>query len=97
MKPGQPLTQAQIAEIEMAKSMPITYDEDCPELTDEQLEQMRKIAVQQRAERKKKTISLRLDSESINLAQSFGKGYTGLMSRILYKALRDPEYIKDCL
>ena len=97
MKPNQPLTLTQIEEIEKASKLPITYDEDCPKLTVEQLDLMRKIAAKQREERIKQTVSLRLDGESISLAKSFGKGYTGVMSRILYKALRDPEYIKDCL
>lgn len=97
MKSGEPLSPEQIKEIEIAKSKPITYDEDCPKLSEDQLNMMREIANRQRAERRKQTVSLRLDLESITLAQSFGKGYTGIMSRILYKALRDPEYIKDCL
>ena len=97
MKPNQPLTPAQIEEIEKASKNSIMYDEDSPQLTAEQLDLMRKIAAKQREERKKQTVSLRMDGESISIAKSFGKGYTGLMSRILYKALRDPEYIKDCL
>lgn len=73
------------------------YDEDNPPLTDEQLEHMRQIAGFQRAMRKKEVVALRLDKESLNIARSFGQGYTGILGRILYKALRDPEYIKDCL
>lgn len=30
---GKPLTEEQVAEIEAAKGMPITFDEDSPELT----------------------------------------------------------------
>lgn len=97
IKKGESLTSEQKRRIDRASSMPITYDEDSPRLTPEQIDEMRRIAILQRESRKKQTISLRLDWESINLAQSFGKGYTGLLSRILYKALRDPEYIKDCL
>ena len=97
MKPGRPVTEDQKKEITKAKAMPISYDEDCPELTPEQLDEMRKIAKAQREARKKQTVSLRLDGESILIAKKLGTSYTSLMSRILYKALRDSEYIKDCL
>ncbi len=35
IKMGQRPTDAQIAEIEEAKKQPITFDEDCPEITEE--------------------------------------------------------------
>ena len=36
-KVGDPLTPEQIAELDALADRPIFYDEDCPELTDEQL------------------------------------------------------------
>lgn len=97
LKPNQKLTKKQKEEIDKASKMPVVFDEDSPELTSEELDEMRRIAVAQREARKREPISLRIDQESIRIAKSFGDGYTSLMSRILYKALRDPEYIKDCL
>jgi hypothetical protein len=38
---GYRLTLEQIAEIKEAEKHPITFDEDCPELTDEQLAEFR--------------------------------------------------------
>ncbi|MBR3723569.1 MAG: hypothetical protein IKN12_12545 [Selenomonadaceae bacterium] len=35
---NQPLTAAEIEEIETAAKYPITFDEDCPELSDAQIE-----------------------------------------------------------
>ncbi|MBP3721653.1 MAG: hypothetical protein J6I62_00170 [Selenomonadaceae bacterium] len=35
---NQPLTAEEIKEIETAAKYPITFDDDCPELTDEQIE-----------------------------------------------------------
>ena len=35
--PGTPLTQEQIERLDDLKNHPIVYDEDCPEMTDEQL------------------------------------------------------------
>lgn len=45
--PGTPLTDAQKKEIEEASKMPIVFDEDCPELSDEMIKAM-KAAVRQR-------------------------------------------------
>lgn len=42
-KKGTPLTPEQIAEIEEAAKHPIVFDEDCPEMTTEQLRQFRRV------------------------------------------------------
>jgi hypothetical protein len=44
-KPRRPLTPEEIAEIEARapRDEDIVYDEDCPELTDEQLRQFRRV------------------------------------------------------
>ena len=44
-KPRQPLTPEQIAEIEARapRDEEIVYDEDCPEMTDEQLRQFKRV------------------------------------------------------
>lgn len=43
LKRGQPLTPAQIAELEALKDRPIVFDEDCPETTEEQLRQFKRV------------------------------------------------------
>ena len=46
LRRGQPLTEEQKARLEALKQMPdedIIYDEDCPELTDEQLKQFKRV------------------------------------------------------
>jgi hypothetical protein len=40
---GSGLTPEQLAEIKEAEKYPITFDEDCPELTDEQLAEFRPV------------------------------------------------------
>ncbi len=47
--------------------------------------------------RKKTLVSLRMDQDSINIAKSFGEGYTALMSRVLYIGLRDPDILEKAL
>ena len=40
---GQKPTPEQIEEIKALKDRPIVFDEDCPELTDEQLKQFKRV------------------------------------------------------
>ena len=40
-KVGTPLTEEEKAEIAALKDRPITYDEDCPPMTEQQLEELR--------------------------------------------------------
>ena len=40
---GQKPTPEQIEEIKKLKDRPIIFDEDCPELTDEQLKQFKRV------------------------------------------------------
>ena len=41
--PGTPLTPEQIKRLDALKDRPITFDEDCPEMTDEQLKQFKRV------------------------------------------------------
>ncbi|MBQ6131935.1 MAG: hypothetical protein IJL12_06300 [Selenomonadaceae bacterium] len=46
LRRGQPLTEEHKAELEALKQMSdddIVYDEDCPELTDEELKQFKRV------------------------------------------------------
>ena len=42
-KPGTPLTDEQIRRLDALKDRPIVFDEDCPEMTDEQLSQFKRV------------------------------------------------------
>lgn len=94
---GQKPTTEQIKEIEAAAQKPITFDEDCPELTAEQIQEFAALAHQQREERKKQVVSLRLSNASLEKARALGKGYTSVLSRLLDMALNNPEMVKKCL
>ncbi len=41
--PGTPLTPEQIKRLDELKDHPIVYDEDCPEMSDEQLKQFKRV------------------------------------------------------
>ncbi len=94
---SKPLTPEQIEMLEKAKQMPITYDEDCPELTEEQLKQFRRVSEIRREERRKQTVTLRISPQALEKARSLGKGYTSVLSRILESVLNDNDLIEHFL
>lgn len=90
-------TEEQIKMLEALKDRPVEFDEDCPELTEEELRQFARISSEKQAERRKQTVTLRLSPQAVRKAKSLGKGYTSVLSRILENALNDNEFIKHYL
>lgn len=88
-----PLTEEQKEMLEALKTRPVHPDEDCPELTAEQLSQMVRVSEIRRDERRKQTVTLRLSPKALRTAKSLGKGYTSVLSRILENALTDTELL----
>ena len=97
LEPGAKPTKAQIKEIKQAAKKPIVYDEDCPKLTDEQLEEFARIAKIQREERKKKVIALRVKTSTLEKAKKLGKGYTSILSKMIDLCIDDKELLQKCL
>ena len=95
--PTQSLTPSQIEMLHNLESRPISPDEDCPELTMEQLAQFRRISAANREERCKQTVTLRLSPQALRRAKALGKGYTSVLSRILESALENPDIIRHHL
>ncbi len=93
----KPLTEEQNAMLEAMESRPVQPDEDCPALCAEKLEQLAKLSQEKREERKKQVVTLRLSPQALKTAQSLGKGYTSVLSRILESVLSDAESIKHYL
>lgn len=94
---SKPLTDEQKKMLEELKTRPVMPDEDCPELTAEQLKQFARVSEKNREERRKQTVTLRLSPQAVRTAKSLGKGYTSVLSRILENALTDAELIKHYL
>ncbi|MCD7862058.1 MAG: BrnA antitoxin family protein [Lachnospiraceae bacterium] len=90
-------TKEQLKMLQEASDRPVTPDEDCRELTDEELLQFSRIAKDRQEERRKQTVTLRLSPQALKTAKSLGKGYTSVLSRILENALADKETIKHFL
>lgn len=97
LEPDAKLTREMKRELKEAAKKPIVYDEDCPELTEEELAEFARVAKQQRAERKKKVIALRVNSSTLEKAKKLGKGYTAILSRMIDLCIDDKELLQKCL
>ncbi len=94
---SEELTDDEIEMLENASKRPIVFDEDCRELTDDELKQFKRISEQKRKKRQKQNVTIRLSYDSLQKAKSLGKGYTSVLSRILESALNDNETIQRYL
>ena len=92
-----PLAEAQIEMLSTLSATPAVPDEDCPELTLEQLANFKRISEANRESRCKQTVTLRLSPQAMRRAKSLGKGYTSVLSRIVENALLDPATIRKNL
>lgn len=88
------LTASQVEMLETLKNRDVEPDEDCPELSAEQLSQFKRVSEIKREGRRKQTVTLRLSPSALNKAKSLGKGYTAVLSRILENALDNPDIIR---
>ena len=97
LKEGQKLTEEQIRTVQEAAMRPLEYDSDNPELTDEQLVGFRRVHEIKQAERRRQNVTLRLTPQAIKKARALGKGYTGILSRIIEGTLNDPTALRKYL
>lgn len=81
------LTPEELAELEAAEKMPITFDDDCPEMTNEMLKQFRRMD----------KVTVRISPANMKKARSLGPDYTEILSRLLDLALNDADLIKRCM
>ena len=97
VKSGQKPTSEQEARIARAAKKPIVYDDESPKLTEEQYAMFAEMSARRRAQKKKQVVSLRLSADTIKKAKMLGRGYTGVLSRLLDLAINNPEMVKKCL
>lgn len=88
------LTVGELHELEAAEKKTPVFDADSPAMTAEQLMQFKRINHQNRT---KPTISLRISPSTLQKAKQYGKGYTGLLSRLLDLAIDDEDLVRRCV
>jgi len=98
LKRGAKPTAAQLEEIHSAAQLENNHSAaHFNELSESQLNEIRRLAQARNQKMRKRTVSLRIDEESIDIAKSIGENYTGIFREILFRVLRDPELLKSCL
>lgn len=98
LNPSDKLTEEQLKMLRELEASPAVPDEDCPELTDEQMAKFAEAARERRQRlQNKQTVAIRLSPQALDKAKSLGKGYTAVLSRILEAALADNETISHYL
>ena len=88
------LTAEEMKELADAERMAPVFDADSPEMTFEQLMQFKRVNHENRT---KPTISLRISPDTLRKAKKYGKGYPGLLSRLLDAAIDDEELVRRCI
>ena len=91
------LTSHQLQMVREASLLEPVYDDENPELTDEQLSGFKRVHEANQMERRKQNITLRITPQTIRKAKSLGKGYSGILSRIIENVLNDPEVLRKYL
>ena len=91
LKAGSIPSDEVLARIKEATHYPIAFDEDCPELTDEQLREFRPANPDLHAnprlfKPKKKQITLKLDADVLEAYRGTGKGYQTRINEALRHA-----------
>ena len=93
----QRLSEVQVSMVKEAAKRPVLLDDDNPELTDEQLASFRRVHESRQADRRRQNVTLRLTPQAIQKAKSLGKGYSGILSRIVESVLNDPATLSKYL
>ncbi len=81
------LTPDEIAELDAAGKMPVTFDEDCPEMTDAMLKQFHRM----------NKVTIGISPNNMKKVKALGPDYPKILSHLLDLALNDAELIKKCL
>lgn len=81
---------------EVAKR-PIVFDEDCPEMTEEDLKNVRKVHMNNMASRRKTVLSVRIARKSMDKLKSLGPGYSSIVANMIEYCLNNPDILEKCL
>jgi uncharacterized protein (DUF4415 family) len=94
LRAGQKPTKTQIKEIRSAEKKAVTYTDDAPRLTSEELAEFKQINAENR---KKIPCTLRLSKKSLEWWKSLGEGYTSVMARMLEEAQNYPDILRKII
>lgn len=94
---GDKPTKTQLKRLAALKDRPIVFDDEAPEYTLEELQEMRLAAIKKRAGQKKEVVAIRLSHNTLEKAKATGKGYTGFLARLIENAINDKDMVARSL
>lgn len=89
---SKPLTPEQIKMLEEVEKRPIVFDEDCPELTDEQLSKAYRAS-----ERKKPSVNIEVSPQTMEKVKALGKSSPLILSKLFEMAINNNDMLKQCM
>jgi len=92
---GQKPTRKQLAEVELASSYPIVYNEDSPKSSEVVIAEFTELAKKKRNIKTK--VTLPISKENISIFKSFNKNYVKVMSGILDYVANHPKTLSKML
>lgn len=94
---GQGIPQEVLDAVERASKRPINFD-DIPPMTEEELKMVAAMPRGHRATKPKNNLTMHIPQQTIDKAREMlGEGYTGVLRRLIVRAVDHPELLKDCL
>ena len=91
---GQFPSEAVIREIEEASRKKLSYDDDSPKLSAEQLSEFKPV-LEKYYKPKKEQITLKIDADVLAAYRSIGKGYQTKMNAVLRAYIFSPQMESD--
>jgi hypothetical protein len=79
-----------IERIKKAARYPVSFTEDCPELSPEDLKEFACLAAERNRRKKKRSVTIRIAPDVLENYKTMGNGYTGIMADVLKYAADNP-------
>jgi len=89
---SKPLTPEQIKMLEEVEKRPIVFDEDCPELTDEQLRKGYRAS-----NRNKQSVNIEVSQKTMEKIKALGNSSPSILSKLFEMAINDKDMLKKCM
>lgn len=93
----QPLSSEQRNSVRIAASKPLMFDEDAPELTDDEIEEIKSIIDIRKSDEEGQDVTIHLTEKSMEKVRTFGSDYKGILNRLMDLAMSEPELLKKAM
>ena len=93
----KPLSQEQKNSILVASKKPLTIDSDAPELTDDQIKEIKTIIDSRRMDDSIQSLTVHLSKVSMKKIRTWGSDYNDILDRLVDLAINDQELLNKAM